>query len=217
MAAQKSLQSKIYFVLPADQELARLEKLVHQAIAGGVGMIQYREKRKTTRKMVEEATRLRRITKASDVPLIINDRVDIALAVGADGVHVGAHDMPVALARRMLVPRGLIGATTPDRRSIKVAEQEGADYVAVGPVFASPTKPEKAAVGVETVLKRLRQSSLPVCAIGGINAENAAELADTRISLAAVVSAIADADDPAEAVRRLNETLGEPGDQWIPV
>ncbi|MFO7947951.1 MAG: thiamine phosphate synthase [Armatimonadota bacterium] len=216
MAAQKSLNSKVYFVLPADQELARLETLVRQAIAGGVGMIQYREKHKTTRKMVEEATRLRQITSASDVPLIINDRVDIALAVGADGVHVGAQDMPVALARRMLGPRGLIGATTPDRRSMTVAEQEGADYVAMGPVFASPTKPEKDAIGVETLHRRLKQTSLPVCAIGGINIGNAGQLAESRISLAAVVSAIADADDPAEAVRRLNEKLGEPGDQWIP-
>ncbi|MFP3903861.1 MAG: thiamine phosphate synthase [Armatimonadota bacterium] len=216
MVVQKGLTSKVYFVLPADQELARLESLVQQAIAGDVGMIQYREKRKTTRKMVEEANRLRQITGASAVPLIINDRVDVALAVGADGVHVGGHDMPVALARRILGPRGLIGATTPDRRSMKVAEDEGADYVAVGPVFASPTKPEKAVVGVETLVKRIQQTSLPVCAIGGINTENAAELAETRISLAAVVSAVADADDPAQAVRQLNEALGEPGDQWIP-
>lgn len=208
--------SKVYFVLPADEELSQLEWLVRRAIAGGVGMIQYREKNKTTRQMIDEATRLRRLTRASDVPLIINDRVDVALAVGADGVHVGGEDMPVALARRIMGPKALVGATTPDQASLKVAEKEEADYAAFGPVFPSPTKVNREPVGVEELARRVRQTSLPVCVIGGISVENAHHLRDLNISLAAVVSAIAGASDPAEAVRQLDEALGPPGDQPLP-
>lgn len=211
--ARVDWDSKVYFVLPADKELSRLEWLVQRAIAGGVGMIQYREKNKTTRRIIEEAERLRTMTGDSKVPLIINDRVDVALAVSADGVHVGGADMPVGIARRIMGPKAIIGATTPDDASLRVAEQEGADYAAFGPVFPSPTKVDREPIGVETVAQRLEETSLPACVIGGISVENAHELAGVDIALAAVVSAIAEADDPAEAVRQLDAALSSPKDQ----
>ncbi len=201
------LKSKLYFILPAGLPSAELLRLVEAAISGGVGMIQYREKAKPTRQMIEEAVRILRLTRLASVPLIINDRTDVALAAEADGVHVGEQDMPVATARRLLGPCAIVGATTPDAQSVAIAEREGASYVAIGPVFGSPTKPEKAAVGVEAVHRTQQATRLPVCAIGGINETNIRELVSQNVALYAVVSAISSADDPQAATARLVTTI----------
>ncbi len=197
------LRSKLYFILPAGLPIAELLRLVEAAISGGVGMIQYREKRKRTRQVTEEVAALLQLTRAASVPLIVNDRADVALAVEADGVHLGQEDMPVMIARRLLGPCAIIGATTPDTQSVETAEREGASYVAIGPVFASPTKPGKAAVGIEAVRRTQQATHLPVCAIGGINATNIRELGPEKVALYAVVSAISSADDPRAATARL--------------
>ncbi len=201
------LKSKLYFILPAGLPTPELLRLVEAAVSGGVGMVQYREKAKPTRQMIEEAVRILQLTRPASVPLIINDRADVALAVEAEGVHVGQEDMPVAAARRLLGPCAIVGATTPDAQSVEIAEREGASYAAIGPIFTSPTKPEKAAVGIEAVHRTQQVTRLPVCAIGGINETNIRELVPENVALYAVVSAISSADDPEAATARLVSTI----------
>jgi len=202
----RDIQSRIYFVTPAETTNSkRLFELVQAAVRSGVGMVQYRAKNQSTRVMVEEAKALLKITRPAQVPLIINDRVAVALAVGADGVHVGQKDMAPNDARRLMGPHAIVGVTTPELTAAREAEYAAASYVSCGPIFASPTKPEKPPVGIEH-LQRLQQAvSLPVCAIGGINEETIVDLADASPTLIAVGSAISAADDPAAAARRLVE------------
>ncbi len=206
----KDIQSRIYFITPAETtDSKQLFRLVQAAVRSGVGIIQYRAKNQSTRVMVEEAKALLKITRPAQVPLIINDRVDVALAVGADGVHVGQQDMAPNDARRLMGPHAIVGVTAPELTAAREAEYATASYVSCGPIFASPTKPEKPPVGIEH-LQRLQQAvSLPVCAIGGINEETIVDLADAIPTLIAVGSAISQADDPAAAARCLVELAAE--------
>ncbi len=206
----RDIQSRIYFITPAaTTDSKKILELVQAAVRSGVGMIQYRAKHQPTRVMVAEAKALLKITRPAQVPLIINDRVDVALAVGADGVHVGQQDMAPNDARRLMGPHAIVGVTAPELIAAREAEYAAASYVSCGPIFASPTKPEKPPVGVEH-LQRLQQAvSLPVCAIGGINEETIVDLADAIPTLIAVGSAISQADDPAAAARRLVEIAAE--------
>ena len=197
------LNSRIYFITPAGMEKDRLLELVEAAVAGGAGMIQYREKDKSARQMIDEVDCILQRCRAAGVPVIVNDRADVALAVGADGVHLGVDDMPVDMARRALGPEPIIGATTPTSELVKAAETQGASYVAVGAIFPSPTKPEKAAVGPEVIARAKAATGLPICAIGGINAENIGLIAGEKIALYAVVSGISEAADPQAATAEL--------------
>lgn len=190
------LNSRIYFITPAGMEKNHLLKLVEAAVAGGAGMIQYREKDKSARQMIDEVCGLLELCRPARVPVIVNDRVDVALAAGADGVHLGVDDMPLDMARRLLGPEPIIGATTPTTELVKAAETQGASYVAIGAIFPSPTKPEKAAVGREVIARAKAATGLPVCAIGGINGENIGLIAGEKIALYAVLSAISGAADP---------------------
>ncbi len=206
----RDIQSRIYFITPAETTNSKqLFELVQAAVRSGVGMVQYRAKNRPTRTMIEEAVALLKITRPAEVPLIINDRVDVALAVGADGVHIGQQDMPPNHARRLMGPHTIVGVTAPQLGAAREAEQAAASYISCGPIFRSPTKPEKPPVGVEN-LQRLQQAvSLPVCAIGGIGEETIVDLADASPTLIAVGSAISRADDPAAAARRLVELAAE--------
>ena len=199
-----NIRSRIYFITPANTtETGQLVDLVRTAVRSGVGMVQYRAKNQPTRTMVEEAKALLKITRPAQVPLIVNDRVDVALAVGADGVHVGQQDMAPNDARRLMGPHAIVGVTAPELSAAREAEHATASYISCGPVFRSPTKPEKPPIGVEH-LQRLQQAvSLPVCAIGGISEETIVDLADASPALIAVGSAIGQTDDPAAAARRL--------------
>ena len=205
-----NIRSRIYFITPAEiTDSKQLFRLVQAVVRSGVGMIQYRAKHQPTRAMVEEARALLKITRPAQVPLIINDRVNVALAVGADGVHVGQEDMAPNDARRLMGPHAIVGVTAPELTAAREAERAVASYISCGPIFASPTKPEKPPVGVQH-LQRLQQAvSLPVCAIGGINEETIPELAEASPTMIAVGSAISQADDPAAAARRLVEIAAE--------
>lgn len=135
-----TLPSRVYYVTPEQTDTDDgVQGLVRAAIEAGAGMVQYRPKHLPTRDMVEQATGLVRITRASRVPLIINDRVDLALAVGADGVHLGADDMPIGHARRMLGPAAVIGATVHGVADTRIAQDEGATYLLVGPLNPDET------------------------------------------------------------------------------
>jgi thiamine-phosphate diphosphorylase len=202
------LRSRLYVITPV--ALAGTDELitfVQTLVAAGVGMIQYRAKGLSTRAMIEDCARLVLITRRAGVPLIVNDRVDVALAVGADGVHVGPDDMPVAYARRLLGPHALVGATAPQPHLARQAEQGGASYVAVGPMFATPTAPDKSPLGPEAIAPVRAAVRLPICAIGGIKEQNLAAVAAAGADLVAVVGAVATAAEPGLAARRLVEQI----------
>ncbi len=183
-------------------------EVIRAAIAGGATVVQYREKERTTRQMVEEARALRDLARRAGIPFIVNDRVDIALAVDADGVHVGQDDMPAPLARKLMGPGKIVGVSVDNLEQALRAEQDGADYVGAGPIFATPTKPDAAPpIGLEGLAEICRRVSIPVVAIGGINAENAAAVIEAGADGVAVVSAVVAAEDVEAASRRLREVV----------
>lgn len=162
-----NLNSRVYYVTPEQPERnGELAGLVQAALRAGVGLIQYRPRQLTTREMVEQASELVRITRAAHVPLVVNDRVDLALAVGADGVHLGAEDMPIGHARRMLGPAAVIGASCATAADARVAEQDGATYALVGPV--GDISDVTGALGLERIRIVRKATSLPVCVHGEV-------------------------------------------------
>lgn len=182
-------------------------EVIRAAIAGGATVVQYREKEGTTRQLIEEARALRELTRQAGVPLIVNDRVDIALAVDADGVHVGQDDMPAPLARKLMAGK-IVGVSATNPEEAWQAERDGADYIGAGPIFATPTKPDAAPpIGLEGLAEICRRVSIPVVAIGGINEENAAAVIKAGADGVAVVSAIVAAPDVEAAARRLREVV----------
>ena len=200
----QKLRSKVYYLTSAEPgERNDLIQLVHAVLRAGVGMVQYRAKNRTTAAMVREAGALVRLTRHAQVPFIVNDRVDVALAVGADGVHIGQDDMPAAHARRVLAPYAIVGVTAPEPAQAVAAQRNGATYISCGPVFASPTKPQKPPLGPEAVRRIQNVVSVPVCAIGGINEETIYQFNEVNPALIAVASAINDAADPGQAVHSL--------------
>ncbi|MCS7282230.1 MAG: thiamine phosphate synthase [Anaerolineae bacterium] len=183
-------------------------EVIRAAIAGGATVVQYREKEGTTRRMIEEARALRELTRQAGVLFIVNDRVDIALAVDADGVHVGQDDMPASLARKLMGPGKIVGVSVDNLEQALQAERDGADYVGAGPIFATPTKPDAAPpIGLEGLAEICRGVSIPVIAIGGINAENAGTVIAAGAAGIAVVSAVVAAPDVEAAARRLREIV----------
>lgn len=181
-------------------------EVVHAAIEGGATVVQFREKEATTRQMIELARALHAVTEPAGVPLIVNDRVDVALAIEAEGVHVGAADMPVPLARRLLGPRRLVGYSPNTLEAALRGQKEGADYLGVGDVFGTPTKPDAGEpIGLEGLAAIAEAVSIPVVAIGGITLENAAAAARAGAAGVAVISAVMGASDPAAAARRLRQ------------
>ncbi len=167
-----------------------IEESVELAVQGGVTVVQLREKECTSREMYEMARRVKEVTDAYEVPLIINDRIDIALAVQADGVHLGQSDVPVEVARNILGSDRIVGATANTVELAEAAWKSGADYLGVGDVFGTSTKADTRPVTLE-VLKEIRETvSIPVVAIGGVNAENIHLLKETGVDGVAVISAV---------------------------
>lgn len=192
--------------LVTDSELmstATVEESVEQAIRGGVSLVQLREKTASSRDCYDTAMRVRDITRQHDIPLIINDRVDIALAVNADGVHVGQSDIPADAVRHIIGPDKLLGVSASNLDEALAAVQMGADYLGVGAMYATGTKGDAAFTSMAE-LARIRCSvSLPIVVIGGINLGNAYEFACADINGLAVVSAIVSKPDIAEAAREM--------------
>ena len=195
----------LYLVTDAGLSRSRsLAEVVEAAIRGGVTMVQYREKAASTRRMLEEARELRQLCRAAGVPFIVNDRVDVALAVDADGVHLGQDDMPAPLARRLIGRTRILGVSAGNVEEARKAAADGADYIGASPVFDTPTKPDAPpAMGVDGLGKLVRAVSVPVVAIGGMNAETAASVMAAGAAGVAVVSAIVGADDVESAARAI--------------
>ena len=177
------------------------------AIRGGADVIQLRDKQASSVTLLDEGKRLRQVTRSAGVPLIINDRVDIALAVEADGVHLGHEDVPVSIARSLMGPNRLIGRSTHSVDQALEAEHEGADYVAVGPIYPTPTKPEYGRVGLELIRQVKARVNRPMVCIGGIDHGTLPEVLQAGAECVAVVRAVCAADDPAEAARTLKRLL----------
>jgi thiamine-phosphate pyrophosphorylase len=179
-------------------------EVMEKAIRGGVTLVQLREKEAGGREMVAEAQALLAVTRRYGVPLIINDRLDVALAVDAEGVHLGQEDIPCRLARQILGPEKIIGVSASSVEEARQAEADGADYLGVGAVFPTGTKADAGeAIGLEPLKAIKAAVKIPVVAIGGINAANAAAVAATGVDGLAVVSAVVAAPDPQDAARRL--------------
>lgn len=176
------------------------------AVIGGASVLQLRDKKATTRQLVEWAREIRNLTRNTETLFIINDRIDIVLASDADGVHLGDDDMPVPIARRLLGSSKIIGRSVANEDEALRAVAEGADYVSIGSIFATSTKPDAGEpIGLKAV-KRVREvlpKDYPLVAIGGINLQNAAAVFEAGADAVAVVSAVACADDPVEAVKQL--------------
>lgn len=202
---RKPIDYSLYLV--TDRSLSRgrsTPEIVRAAVQGGATCVQLREKTCSTREFIAEALAVRGFLKSRGIPLIINDRVDIALAVGADGVHLGQGDMPLAMARSILGESKIIGISAESLRDAIAAESAGADYLGVSPIFATPTKTDTTApLGLEGLRAIRREVKLPLVAIGGLNASNAAAVIAGGADGVAVVSAIVAAEDPERAAREL--------------
>jgi thiamine-phosphate pyrophosphorylase len=184
-----------------------VEAVVEAAVRGGVTLVQLREKTLATRAFVERARALKARLAPLGVPLVINDRVDVALAAGADGVHVGQSDMPAADARRLL-PHALLGLSIETVEQVGEAEHAPVDYYGVSPVFATPTKLDVLApLGLDGLRAIRAATRRPLVAIGGIDAGNAADVVAAGADGVAVVSALCAAPDPERAARALREVV----------
>jgi thiamine-phosphate pyrophosphorylase len=199
---------KLYLV--TDRTLLKgkdLYESIEKAILGGVTVIQLREKNIPTLDFYEEALKVREITYKYNVPLIINDRLDIALAVDADGLHIGQKDMPLKNARKLLGQDKIIGVSAASAELALAAERDGADYIGAGAVFATSTKDDAKLVSHSEVKKIKETLKIPVVAIGGINESNASIIMQTGIDGIAVVSAILCKEDTFTAANNIKEIL----------
>jgi len=177
---------------------ASLLEGVEAALAGGAGAVQLREKELPGRRLVELGRSLREITARAGALLIVNDRPDVAAAIGADGVHLGQDDLPVPAARRILGPGPVIGVSTRSAGEARKAVREGADHLGLGPVFATTTKDAGSPIGIEAVREALGAVDVPIFPIGGIHGDNAADLAAAGVRRAAVSSGILGTGGPGE-------------------
>lgn len=182
--------------------------IVHNAVRGGVTCVQLREKTKNTRDFVAQAQALKRLLAPLHIPLVINDRIDVAMACEADGVHLGQSDMPVEEARRLLPQEVFIGWSVENIEHVQQAAHLPIDYLGVSPVFATPTKTDTAPAWGLTGLTQVRQqTTLPLVAIGGIHTGNAAEVLSAGADGLAIVSAIMSAPDSAQSASNFSHII----------
>ncbi len=204
----KKFDPSLYFITDStnyteEEFLYRVE----QALKGGVTLLQLREKNKSTREYIKLAEKVHAIAKRYNVPLIIDDRVDVALATHAEGVHVGAEDMPIATARKLMGDDKIVGATAKTVPWAKEAYEQGADYLGVGAIYPTTTKVKTVLTSTETLRDICASVPIPVNAIGGLNKDNIDILNGIPISGICAVSAIMRANDPERASRELKERV----------
>ena len=208
----RKFDSSLYFITDStnyseEEFLYRVE----QALLGGVTLLQLREKEKSTREYIVLAEKVHELAKRYNVPLIIDDRVDVALAVDAEGVHVGASDMPVATARKLMGEDKIVGATAKTVPWAKEAYEQGADYLGVGAIYPTTTKVKTVLTSTNTLRDICNAVTIPVNAIGGLNKDNIGVLSGIPIAGICVVSAIMKADNPKTAAEELKARARELG------
>jgi hydroxymethylpyrimidine kinase/phosphomethylpyrimidine kinase/thiamine-phosphate diphosphorylase len=199
--------ARLYLVAPARVRSGRLADLIPALAAAGVDVVQLRERGLPPEALLAEARACAGAARAAGVLLVVNDSPDLARAADADGVHLGQDDGRIADARAILGPERLVGRSTRGRAMLDAAAREGADYASVGPVWATPTKPGRPAIGLAAVADAARRAQLPWFAIGGIDARRALRLGAVGAQRAVVVRGIAEADDPAAAARLLRAAI----------
>ncbi|HEX3038271.1 MAG TPA: thiamine phosphate synthase [Oscillospiraceae bacterium] len=180
-----------------------VEEAVEQAVLGGCTLIQLREKNCSSREFYETACKVKQVTDRYRVPLIINDRVDIALAVNAGGIHVGQSDLPCKVLRKILGEDKIIGVSAGNLEAAVQAEQDGADYLGVGAMFATGTKTDAKVISMDSLLEIRKAVQIPIVVIGGINLQTALKFCNIGIDGLAVVSAVIAQPNISEAARKL--------------
>jgi len=198
-----NIDLSLYLVTDNSEDEKKFLKTIEEAINGGVSVVQIREKTADTLEFYNLALKVKEITTKYNVPLIINDRVDVALAIDADGVHVGQSDMPCDVTRKLIGENKILGVSAATIDEAKKAEKDGADYIGTGAVFPTSTKDDAPNITKKDLKDIVDSINIPVVAIGGITIENANELKNTGISGLSVVSAIMSADNPKEASEKL--------------
>ncbi len=193
----------LYLVTDNSEDVDKFLNTIEEGIKGGVTVVQIREKTASTLDFYNLALKVKEITTKYGVPLIINDRVDVALAIDADGVHVGQSDMPCDVTRRLIGSDKILGISAATIDEAKKAESDGADYIGTGAVFPTATKDDAPSVTKEELTEIVKSINIPVVAIGGINLENASQLTDTGIAGLSVVSAIMSSDNPKKSSKEL--------------
>lgn len=199
--------ARLYLVTDGRDGGDELRTFLDAVLGTGVDMIQLREKELEAGPILERAAILREACDRFDVPFIVNDRADLAFAAGADGVHLGQDDLPIGAARHLLGRNAIIGRSTHDPQQLRRAMEEDADYVAVGPVHETPTKPGRPAAGIELVRLAAAEAFKPWFAIGGIDEASIGNVRAAGAQRVVVVRAITLSDDPAGAVKRLKDAL----------
>jgi len=200
--------SNLYFITDSTglSEVEFLNK-AEKALSEGVCLIQLREKDKSTREYISLAKKVLNLAKKYNTPLIIDDRIDVAIAANADGVHLGQSDMPVDIARKILGKDKIIGATAKTVEQAKEAYLQGADYLGVGAIYPTSTKVKTVLTSVETLIEICKAVPVPVYAIGGLTKDNVKILKGIDIAGICVVSAIMKSDNPQLAVKELKEEI----------
>lgn len=206
----KNLDTSLYFITDSIgfDENVFFEK-VEQALKGGVTLIQLREKNRSTREYIHLAEKIHKLTKKYNVPLIIDDRIDVAMAVKSEGVHLGQSDMPISRAREILGDEYIIGATAKTVPQAVEAYEQGADYLGVGAIYPTTTKVKTVLTSTETLNDICKSVPIPVNAIGGLNKDNINVLKGIDIAGICVVSAIMKAENPQIAAAELKEATSK--------
>ncbi|GLB53253.1 thiamine-phosphate synthase [Neptunitalea chrysea] len=204
-----SFNPSLYLVTDSTMvSITELPTIVEKCVLGGVTMVQLREKTASTRAFVSIAFQLKEILAKYHVPLIINDRIDVALAIDADGIHIGQDDMPYHIARRILGPDKIIGLSVESYKQVEEANLLDVDYIGISPVFNTPTKTDtKTTFGIEGVEKIVAMSKHRTVAIGGIHLDNARPIIKAGANGVAVVSALMKATDPKKEAQKFKEIL----------
>jgi thiamine-phosphate pyrophosphorylase len=185
-----------------------LEEVIITAVKGGIAYVQLRDKDVSTRSFVEEAKRVKKLLEPYKIPLIINDRIDVALACGAEGVHIGQEDMPYEIVRKLMGQKAIIGLSVETWKDVEASQKLDVSYIGVSPVFPTPTKADtKGAWGLEGLSKIKAYSRHHLVAIGGINESNVREVVKAGADCVAVVSAICASPDPEIAARNINNLM----------
>jgi len=190
------------------QEKFSHRELTRLAIAGGADTIQFRQKHGSTKELIETALAIKELCDRAGIVFIVNDRIDVALAADADGVHLGQDDFPLELARKILGGNKIIGGSAGNVEEALKCADEGADYIGFGPVYPTGSKEDAGpATGIEAMKNLSRVISLPIIAIGGVNSENIPEIISAGAHGVAVISAVCCSEDPVAASRILKEAL----------
>ncbi|MCU6601302.1 thiamine phosphate synthase [Peribacillus frigoritolerans] len=196
---KSQIDLSLYLVTEESIAIEELTKIIAQSVSGGVSIVQLREKNNSSLSFYEKASALKQLLNELSIPLIINDRVDIALAVGADGIHIGQDDLPLPVVKKIVPEDMIVGVSVSTLEEALEAERNGADYIGVGSVFPTKTKQDATLMALEDLGEICRGVSIPAVAIGGITADNISALSDSGLSGTAVVSAIMNADNPKTA------------------